>query len=525
MRFTVSALVLAAATALAAPADAKTFRWANAGDVNSMDPYARNETFLLTFMHNVYEPLLQRDKNLKLEPALAIKWSQPSATVWRFELRPNVKWHDGSAFSADDVVFSLNRANGEGSNMRGHFVSVQEVKKVDDMTVDVVTKYPDPVMADKLMQIAIMSKAWAEKNNSLRSADLTKNEENFATRNAMGTGPFMLRSREPDVKTVLVPNPNWWGKPEHNLTQVEFSVISNPATRVAALLSGQIDMMYEVPPQDTARLSNSPGVKIHQVPEFRTIFLGFDQMRDELLSSNVKGKNPFKDRRVRQAFYQAIDAEAIKTRIMRGQATPTGLMIAPGVNGFVAELNNRYPVDIPGAKKLLADAGYPNGFEVEMDCPNDRYVNDEAICQAVVAMLSQIGVKVNLLAQTRARYFAKVLGPGYNTSFFMLGWTPGATYDVHNVFEQIMQTRGGGKGGFNLGNHSSKEFDELANKIEQETDKAKRDAMIVEAHKIHKENFGHIPLHQQAVVWAARDNIELTQLADNFFPLRYVRVK
>ena len=525
MRFTVSALVLAAATALAMPADAKTFRWANAGDVNSMDPYARNETFLLTFMHNVYEPLLQRDKNLKLEPALATEWSQPSPTVWRFKLRANVKWHDGSPFSADDVVFSLNRANGEGSNMRGHFVSMQEVKKVDDMTVDIVTKYPDPVMADKLMQIAIMSKAWAEKNNASRSADLTKNEENFATRNAMGTGPFMLRSREPDVKTVLVPNPSWWGKPEHNLTQVEFSVISNPATRVAALLSGQIDMMYEVPPQDTARLSSTAGVKVHQVAEFRTIFLGFDQMRDELLSSSVKGKNPFKDKRVRQAFYQAIDAEAIKTRIMRGQATPTGLMTAPGTNGFVADLNGRYPVDIPGAKKLLADAGYANGFEVEMDCPNDRYVNDEAICQAVVAMLSQIGIKVNLLAQTRARYFAKVLGPGYNTSFFMLGWTPGATYDVHNVFEQIMQTRGGGKGGFNLGNYSNKAFDDLANKIEQETDKAKRDAMIVQAHRIHKEDFGHIPLHQQAVVWAARDNIELTQLADNFFPLRYVRVK
>jgi len=525
MRRTLAALVLGAATALAMPADAKTFRWANAGDVNSMDPYARNETFLLTFLHNIYEPLLARDKNLKLEGALASEWSQPSPTVWRFKLRQNVKWHDGSAFSADDVVFSLNRAREPSSNMKGHFVSVADIKKVDDMTVDVITKYPDPVMADKLMQIAILCKAWADNNNAAKPADLTKTEENFATRNAMGTGPFMLKSREPDVKTTLVVNPNWWNKPEHNLTEVEFNVISNPGTRVAALLSGQIDMMYEVPPQDTARLSNTPGVKIHQGPEFRTIFLGFDQMRDELLSSSVKGKNPFKDKRVRQAFYQAIDVEAIKARIMRGQATPTGLMVAPGVNGFRPELNNRYPVDIPGAKKLLADAGYPNGFEVELDCPNDRYVNDEAICQAAVAMLSQIGIKVNLLAQTRQRYFAKILGPGYNTSFFMLGWTPGATYDTHNVFEQIMHTRGGGKGEFNLGNYSNKAFDDLSDKIEQETDKAKRDAMIVEAHKIHKEDFGHIPLHQQAVVWAARDNIELNQLADNFFPLRYVRVK
>jgi peptide/nickel transport system substrate-binding protein len=264
-----------------------------------------------------------------------------------------------------------------------------------------------------------------------------------------------------------------------------------------------------------------------QNPELRVVFLGFDQMRDELLESNVKGKNPFKDVRVRRAFYQAIDVDAIKSRVMRGQSTPVALMVAPGVNGYVQSLNVRPKYDPDAAKKLLADAGYPNGFEVGMDCPNDRYVNDEAICQAAVAMLARIGIKVNLNAQTRARYFAKILGPSYNTSFYMLGWTPGATYDVHNVFEQLMQTRNSQrrKGEFNVGGWSNPKFDELADKVEQETDKEKRDAMIADAHKIHTDDVGHIPLHQQAIVWAVRGNIDVVQPADNFFPLRYVTVK
>jgi peptide/nickel transport system substrate-binding protein len=256
------------------------------------------------------------------------------------------------------------------------------------------------------------------------------------------------------------------------------------------------------------------------------IFLGMDQQRDELLESNVKGKNPFKDRRVRLAFWQAIDTDTIKSRVMRGQSNPVALMVAPGINGYMKELDVRPKYDPDAAKKLLAEAGYPQGFEVGMDCPNDRYVNDEAICQAVVAMLARIGVKVNLNAQTRARYFQKILRPAANTSFYMLGWTPGATYDVHNVFEQIMQTPSveTKKGQFNNGGWSNKRFDELSDAIERELDREKRNAMIAEAHKIHRDDVGHIPLHQQALIWAARNNIDLVQTPDNWFALRFVRV-
>jgi peptide/nickel transport system substrate-binding protein len=523
-------LLAACATALVAamPASAKTFRWANDGDVNSMDPYARNETFLLSFNANVYEPLVRRDKNLKVEGALAVEWSQPSPDTWRFKLRRNVKFHDGSPFTADDVLFSYERAKMPGSNIPTKLASVQEVRKVDDFTVDFITKGPNPILVEEITDWYIMDKEWTEKHNAVKPADLTKpGEETYATRNANGTGPFMLKERQPDIKTVLVANPNWWDKPEHNLTEVIFTRVANDQTRVAALISGDIDMIYNVPTQDVDRLGKSDAIKVYEGPELRTIFLGMDQLRDELVKSNVKGKNPFKDVRVRRAFYQAIDVEAIKARIMRGASRPLALMIGEGINGFDKELDKRYPYDPEAAKKLLAEAGYPQGFEVTFDCPTDRYQNDERICQAISAMLARIGIKIVPNFQTRSKYFSEILGPGYNTSFYMLGWTP-STYDAHNMMFNIIGSRGeqgSSRGLFNVGGYSNKRVDELTDKVQVETDQQKRNAMISEAMKIHKEEFGHIPLHQQTVVWAARKNIDLVQLADNFFPLRFVKVK
>jgi len=339
---------------------------------------------------------------------------------------------------------------------------------------------------------------------------------------ANGTGPFRLRSREPGVRTVLVRNQQYWGKIEGNVDEVVWTPIGNDATRVAALKSGEIDLMQPAPVQDVERLKQDSNLTVLQGPELRTIFLGMDQKRDELLFSNVKGKNPFKDRRVRQAFFQAIDIEAIKTRIMRGAATPTNLMIGPGVNGFLPELNKRAPYDPEAAKKLLAEAGYPSGFEVKMNCPNDRYVNDGEICQAVAGMLARVGVKINLEAESKATYFPKILSR--NTSFYLLGWTP-TTYDVENTLYNIMATPTGGRGTFNLGSYSNAKFDELTGKIGTETEPAKRNAMIAEAMKLHADEFGHIPMHQQALAWAMRKNVTIDQRGDNIILYRTAVVK
>lgn len=528
IRKTAMAVCTGAALSLAASAaQAETFRFAFQGDVQTMDPHGLFETMTLGFQRNIYEGLVIRDQDMKLTGALAEKWENTEPTVWRFSLRKGVKFHDGSDFKADDVKFSVERLSTEGSDMKVVAALIKEAKIIDDYTIDIVTPSPNPILPLQLEIFYIMDKQWAEKNKATAATNVKGGDEgNFANLNANGTGPFKLKSRQSGVKTVLVRHDAYWGKAPTNVTTVEFTPISNDATRVAALISGNVHMAYPIPVQDWKRLEDAKGVKPLTGPEARTIFLGFDQLRDELVGSNIKGKNPFKDVRVRKAFMHAINIEAIKAKVMRGAATPSGLMVAPQINGFNKALNDRLPFDLAGAQKLMADAGYADGFEVVMDCPNDRYVNDERICQAAASMLAKIKVKVKLLAQTKSKYFGKVLAQnGYDTSFFLLGWTP-STFDSHNPIASLMACRGGPDkiGAFNLGGYCNKRINELAAMIQSETDQAKRQTMIDEAFKIHKDEVGHIPLHQQPLSWGVADNATVIQRPDNVMDLRYVMV-
>jgi peptide/nickel transport system substrate-binding protein len=288
-------------------------------------------------------------------------------------------------------------------------------------------------------------------------------------------------------------------------------------------------MIYDVPPQDIDRIARRPGFKIVQGPGLTTIFLGFDQWRDQLLESSVKGRNPFKDRRVREAFARAIDEQAIIDKVMRGHATAAGLLAPPGIAGFDRALDSRPAYDPARARRLLADAGYPGGFETGMDCPTDRYVNDEAICGEVVAMLAKIGVKVRLLAQDRARFFAKIMpsaSTGMKTSFFLMGWTA-QSYDAQRVLVNLAATRDAAKqqGDFNLAGYSNPALDALLARVRVEADAAARLALLRRALALVKDDYAYIPLHRQDVVWAARDTVDLVQRGDNTFPLRYVRMK
>lgn len=456
-------------------------------------------------------------------PLLATSWKQTAPTVWRFQLRKGVKFHDGTPFTADDVVFSFQRGAGTGSDMRGFLASIKEVHKVSDSVVDIETVAPNPILPDVLTVFGIMSKKWCQENKAEHSVDRRKGIENTASFKANGTGPFRLKERQPSVRTVLVRNFNYWDKVESNLDEIVFTPIGNNATRVAALLSGETDVMAPVPLQDIERIKASGNFDVLQGPELRTIFLGMDQKRDELLYSNVKGKNPFKDVRVRRAFYQAIDIETIKNRVMRGAAIPSALMIGPGVHGFAPDLNKRMPYDPEASKKLLAEAGYPNGFEVGMNCPNDRYVNDAAICQAVAANLARVGVKVDLTAETKATYFPKVTRR--ETSFYMFGWTPSTT-DAHDALFNLMASPNDkAQGQFNLGAYSNPRLDELTSKIQIELDPAQRDLMIREAFQIHSADVGHIPLHQQALAWAYNKNVSLVQLPNSVMSFKWISLR
>ncbi len=324
-----AAAVLCALGAVSMVAGAQTIRIANQGDALSLDPHSLNESLQLSVTANVYETLVGRNKDLSLAPLLATSWKQTSPNVWRFELRKGVVFHDGTPFTADDVVFSFARAQGDGSDMRATLSDIKAVRKVGDLAVEIETNGPFPILPDVISLTMIMSKKWCEENQATKPVDRRKGIENTASFKANGTGPFRVRERQPNVRTVFTRNGTYWGKIDGNAQEVIFTPIANPATRVAALVSGEVDVMEPVPVQDIARINAAPNARVITGPEMRTIFLGMDQKRDELQYSNIKGKNPFKDKRVRQAFYQAIDIVASRRPSCAAPRAPPACWSAP----------------------------------------------------------------------------------------------------------------------------------------------------------------------------------------------------
>jgi peptide/nickel transport system substrate-binding protein len=523
MQRTRTLLAAALCTALfATAADAKTLRWSTQGDPQTMDPYSQNEQLTNNVNGQIYETLVNRDRQLNIVPVLAMSWQQVSPMVWRFKLRPNVKFHDGTPLTADDVVFSIERAKHPNSQLRQYANAAGTPVKIDDLTVELRQEKPNPILLEHLTTVQMMSKVWSMKNKAEKPLDFKNKEETFASRNANGTGPYMLVSREPDIKTVLKRNPNWWNKHEGNVDEVIYRPIASDGTRVAALLSGEVDLIQDPPPQDLTRLRGNPQVKVIDGMENRIVFFGFDQFRDELQYSSVKGKNPFKDKRVRQAFYQAIDIEAIKAKTMRGMAFPTGAN-TPSDKPSTPDIEKRVPYDRAAAKKLLVDAGYPNGFEVTLDCPNNRYINDEEICVAVAAMLAQIDVKIRVNAMPKATYFPKL--EKNDTSMYMLGWG-GAITDAQTTLDPVLHSKDGkGKGDYNYGRYVNAKVDELTDQAAVETNPEKRKAIVTEALLTHKNEFLNLPLHRQVIPWASRSSVKVVHRADNWVELAWVSVE
>jgi len=525
-RFAATAALAAMLVLAALHAEAVTLRWAGRGDMQTTDPHSQNENLTNNINSLIYEYLVTRDKQLGIIPALAESWTQVNPTTWRFLLRPGVKFHDGTPFTADDVVFSFERAKADSSQLRAYANATGKATKIDDLTVEFVTPGPNPTMLEHVITINIMSKAWCEKNRATKPQNYTQKEEMITAKQANGTGPYMLVAREPDVKTVLKKNPNWWGIKagyfEGNVDDVIYTPIVSDATRVAALISGEVDLVNDPPPQDVPRLAQTPNIKVLEGVENRIVFIGMDQKRDELLYSNVKGKNPFKDKRVRQALYQAIDIDAIQKSTMRGLSKPSGALL-PNPKMSTPEIEKRLPFDRVTAKKLLADAGYPNGFEVTLDCPNNRYVNDEKICQALAAMWAQIGVTVKVNAMPRANYFPKL--EKTDTSMYMLGWG-GASTDAIFILQPVLETYNGkGDGDYNYGRYSNARLDELTGKVKVDMNPDERLTYIREALLAHNAEINHLPLHRQVIPWASRSTVSVPHRPDNWVTPQWTTVK
>lgn len=512
----ITALLASAALAFtlaATPLQAQTLRWAAQNDILTLDPHSQNHATTNAIIAHAYEGLTRYNTTYEVEPALATKWTYLSPTQVRFDLRKGVKFQDGSPFTADDVIFSFGRIRQPQGTMQIYVTGIADIKKIDDHTIDLMLSAPNPILLRNIIDFRIMSKAWAEKNRSTSVQDYKAKEENFASRNVLGTGPYRILSWQPEQRITMSRNDAWWDKMPGNVKEVVYTPIKSESTRVAALLSGDVDLLTDVPTQDVDRLRADPKLKVVDGPEVRTIYLAPDIGSAELKYSSVKGKNPFADKRVREALSLAIDREGIKRSIMRGLSIPAGSIVAPGVNGNEKDVDAPVKADVERAKKLLADAGYGNGFEFALNCPNNRYVNDEKICQAVIAMWARIGLKVNLVSENMATFIQKV--QNFDSSMYLLGWGV-ATYDAQYAIQSLARTRtSGADGNYNFSKISDPTVDKLTDAMKTETDVAKRNAMIRDALLRIKDEVLLIPLHHQIRPWAMKQNISTEHRSDD----------
>ncbi|WP_457394217.1 ABC transporter substrate-binding protein [Roseateles sp. P5_E1] len=504
---------------------AQTLRWSSQGDMQTTDPHSQNEVMTNSLNNQVYEGLTRRGKDMSIGPALATEWTQVTPLIWRFKLRPGVKFHDGTPFTADDVVFSMQRLRDPNAPQRVYANAVGIPKAVDPLTVVFALDKPNPIVPELIANLFIMSQRWCEQHRVTKPLNFKQQEESYASQNANGTGPFMLVSRQPGVKTVFKRNPNWWNKFEGNLQEFIYVPISNDATRTAALITGEIDFVLDPPPRDVARLRTVPELKVVDGQENRIVYVGMDQTRDKLLYGQAPGdKNPLKDLRVRRALYHAIDIEAIKTKLMSGYSTPTGgLTSSPRGAYGDPKLETRLPYDVATAKKLLAEAGYPDGFDITLDCPNNRYVNDERICVALASMWAQVKVRVKVNAMPRTMYFPKV--EKFDTSLFLTGWGGGST-DADIMLTPVLRNRGEqGVGVANYGGIVNNEADALAASSTIETDPKKREALVKSALQSYRDQVNIIPLHRQVIPWAMRKEVSIPHSPNNWASMDWVTVR
>lgn len=507
-------------------AQAETLRWARAGDALTLDPHAQNEGPTSALAHQIMEPLVMRDMTGKVVPGLATEWapSKDDPNVWKFKLREGVTFHDGSEFDSEDAVFSFNRAMTKDSDYKELLASVKEVRADGKYGFEIVTNGPNPIMPSNLTNLFIMDKQWSEKNNVVKVQDYEGGEETFAAKNANGTGPFQLVSREADTKTVLKINDSYWGKGEFpmEITEIIYTPIQNQATRVAALLSGEVDFIQDVPVQDLKRVNDADGLQVKTAPQNRVIFFGMNQGDADLKADDVDGKNPLADKKVRQAMNMAINREAIKKIVMRDQSIPAGIISPPFVNGWTKELDVVPKLDLAKAKGLMKEAGYESGFSIRLDCPNDRYINDEAICQAAVGMLAQIGVKVQLDAKPKALHFPLI--NKLESDFYMLGWGV-PTYDSEYIFNFLAHTKGDKYGSWNGTRFSNTDLDKKIEALASETDLEKRNGMIADIWQVIQDEQLYIPIHHQVLNWGMSNKVDTVVAPDDAAKFKYFKIK
>ena len=525
MPYAAVAVAFALSASLPHAVQAKTLRVASPNDIPSLDPMFAGAAFPLGAQGWFYETLTGYDKDLKLTPVLAQNWENPEPTKWVFHLRQGVRFHDGSPFTADDVIFSWQRGAGAASDASPG-LKAADITKLDDYTIEVTTPAPNPILPRAWAELHIMSKTWAERNKASSTSKAPGGGSAYASLHENGTGPFMVVDHQPGVQTSFKRYDGYWdARMPTDVTDIIFRPIAKAPTRMAALQRGEVDLAAPVSMEDWRRAGQTPDIRIWAAHQAEVLFIGMDQHHDELPFSSLTDKNPFKDKRVRQAVSLAIDTGAINQAIMHGMAVPTGTLISSQINGYDRSFATPYPNDPDKSRKLLADAGYTNGFSVGLDCPSGRNPQDAEICAAIADMLARVGITVQLPLQEAAGSAAQPLPPaGGHSGMYLMRWTP-RYMDAAAALSSLVTCREGpASGGQYLGGYCNREIDALTAKIDVEIDPIRRNAMIKEAFGILHNDYGYLPLHQPPMLWGARPGIELHQRPDGVLDVRVVVV-
>ncbi len=513
----------------ASPMQAAELRYAGTTPALTMDPHATNDFVTTAIFRQVYDSVVGLTLDMELAPALATEWEYLGDNTWRFKLREGVTFHDGSPMTAEDVVFSIMREK-DSRFYTALFGGISEAKAVDGLTVDVISTAPDPILPRKMTRMFVMSKAWAEANDSMEIPDLgAEGAEAHSVRNANGTGPMKLISHDPSVETVFERNENYWDEWPGNVDKATYLPVGSAPTRVAALLSGEVDLIVDLPLQDIERVSSTDGFKMEQAPQFLLMQLELDGTRDVALDTwNKDGtpieSNPFKDVRVRLAIAHAVDAELIVDRVMRGNGRIVGIASVPGFGGYQADLDERWPTDVERAKELLAEAGYGDGFTTQLNCPLERYVNTDDICRAVASMLAQIGIEVQVNGMVWPE-FARMLVNGPTSSFHLIG-NGSNSFDSQDTFTSTMMTRDADKkeGFFNWALYSNEIVDKVARELPVTFDQEERTNLYREGLTAARDTVSAVYLHQPMITWGMKDGITAPIRSDATLTLQNVVV-
>jgi len=508
----VSSIAAAALTLAAGQAAAQTATIAVGAPVTSLDPHFHQLSPNNAVADTVFDRLVNNDVNLRNIPGLATEWRAVGPTVWEFKLRPNVRFHNGNAFTAEDVIFTLQRlpnVPNSPSSFAAYSRPITRIEVVDPLTIRFHTAQPYPLLPLDMTNVRIVNRETAQ---NATTGDFNE------VRAAQGTGPFRIVSHRNGDRIEFERFDGYWGE-RAAFQRISYRMITNNAARTAALVAGDVDLIDQVPTSDLGTLRRNQNIRIAEQVGLRLIFLGLDHLRaanenSPFVTDNdgrPLGRNPLRDVRVRQALAMAIDRRAIADRVMEGTAVPANQFLPSGVFGHVSDLPP-VPFDPDGARRLLAEAGYPNGFRIQLNGPNDRYINDARIIQAVGQMWTRIGVRTAVEAQPWTTFVGRAGRQEY--SAFLIGWgsNPDGSHPLRNIIATFNRDRGWGAS--NRGRYSNPQVDSLLDQSLSELDTEKREQLIVGAMRMAMQDVAVVPLHIQTNIWATRRGFEYTASVD-----------